>query len=114
MWYPPPPTSRSPRTRFDPYAWRQVCPCRRVIVSSLRNCQSFHLRSLAETKTEVTDTSKSSQEAERKSKKKKEDDEVVQVEVTAKLGGIAVTVTSVEGDLSHIIIGGNYLGLFFF
>lgn len=66
-----------------------------------------------ETKTEVTDTSKSSQEAERKSKKKKEDDEVVQVEVTAKLGGIAVTVTSVEGDLSHIIIGGNYLGLFF-
>ena len=66
-----------------------------------------------ETKTEVTDTSKSSQVAERKSKKKKEDDEVVQVEVTAKLGGIAVTVTSVKGDLSHIIIGGNYLGLFF-
>ena len=61
-----------------------------------------------ETKTEDTDTSKSSQVAERKSKKKKEDDEVVQIEVTAKLGGIAVTVTSVEGDLSHIIIGGNY------
>ena len=61
-----------------------------------------------ETKTEVTDTSKSSQEAERKSKKKKEDDEVVQIKVTAKLGGIAVTVTSVEGDFSHIIIAGNY------
>jgi len=64
------------------------------------------------TKTEVTDTSKLSQVAERKSKKKKEDDEVVQIEVTAKLGGIAVTVTSVEGDLSHIIIGGNYSGPF--
>lgn len=61
-----------------------------------------------ETKTEVTDTSKSSQVAERKNNKKKEDDEVVQIEVTAKLGAIAVTVTSLEGDLSHIIIGGNY------
>lgn len=38
----------SPRRRFDPYAWRQICPCRRVIIiSSLRNCQSIHLRSLA-------------------------------------------------------------------
>ena len=61
-----------------------------------------------ETKTEVTDTSKSSQVAERKNNKKKEDDEVVQIEVTAKLGAIAVTVTSVEGDFSLIIIGGNY------
>ena len=45
----------------------------------------------------------------KKSKKKKEDEEEVQIEVTAKLGGIGVTVTSLDGDLSHIIVGGKCL-----
>ena len=42
-----------------------------------------------------------------KGKKKKDDKDEIQIEVTAKLGGIGVTVTSVEGDLSHIIVGGE-------
>ena len=44
-----------------------------------------------------------------KSKKKKDEQEEVQIEVTAKLGRIGVTVTSVDGDLSHIIVGGRCL-----
>ena len=46
-----------------------------------------------------------------KGKKKKEDSkDEIQIEMTAKLGGIDVTVTSVEGDLTHVIVGGE--GLF--
>ena len=44
-----------------------------------------------------------------KGKKKKDDKDEIQIEITAKLGGIGVTVTSVEGDLSHIIVGGESL-----
>ena len=45
-----------------------------------------------------------------KGKKKKDSKDEIQIEVTAKLGGIDVTVTSVEGDLIHVIVGGE--GLF--
>ena len=45
-----------------------------------------------------------------KGKKKKDSKDEIQIEVTAKLGGIDVTVTSVEGDLTHVFIGGE--GLF--
>ncbi|KAL9987728.1 hypothetical protein ACROYT_G002079 [Oculina patagonica] len=41
-----------------------------------------------------------------KGKKKKDDKDEIQIEVTARLGGIGVTVTSVDGDLSHVIVGG--------
>ena len=45
-----------------------------------------------------------------KGKKKKEDSkDEIQIEMTAKLGGIDVTVTSVEGDLTHVIVGGEGL-----
>lgn len=37
----------------------------------------------------------------------------MQIEVIAKLGGIGVTVTSLEGDLSHIIVGGRCQSLEF-
>ncbi|XP_068741113.1 intermembrane lipid transfer protein VPS13A-like [Montipora capricornis] len=42
----------------------------------------------------------------RQIRKKENNGEEVQVKVTAKLGGIGVTVTSTVGELSHIIIGG--------
>ena len=45
-----------------------------------------------------------------KGKKKKDSKDEIQIEVTTKLGGINVTVTSVEGDLTHVIVGGE--GLF--
>ena len=45
-----------------------------------------------------------------KGKKKRDGKDEIQIEVTAKLGGIDVTVTSVEGDLTHVFIGGE--GLF--
>ena len=44
-----------------------------------------------------------------KGKKKKDNKDGIQIEVTAKLGGIGVTVTSVEGDLIHVIVGGEEL-----
>ena len=44
-----------------------------------------------------------------KGKKKKDSKDGIQIEVTAKLGGIGVTVTSVEGDLIHVIVGGQEL-----
>ena len=44
-----------------------------------------------------------------KGKKKKDSKDGIQIEVTAKLGGIGVTVTSVEGDLIHVIVGGEEL-----
>lgn len=58
-------------------------------------------------KTEVEDDTQALQAGAKKSKNKKEDEEEVQIEVTAKLGGIGVTVTSLDGDLSHIIVGGK-------
>ena len=42
-----------------------------------------------------------------KGKKKKDGKDEIQIEVTANLGGIGVTVTSVNGDLTHIIVGGE-------
>ena len=45
-----------------------------------------------------------------KGKKKKDSKDEIQIEVTTKLGGINVTVTSVEGDLTNVIVGGE--GLF--
>ena len=42
-----------------------------------------------------------------KGKKKRDGKDEIQIEVTAKLEGIDVTVTSVEGDLTHVIIGGE-------
>ena len=42
-----------------------------------------------------------------KGKKKKDGKDEIQLEVTAKLGEIGVTVTSVDGDLTHIIVGGE-------
>ena len=45
-----------------------------------------------------------------KGKKNKDSKNEIQIEVTTKLGGINVTVTSVEGDLAHVIVGGE--GLF--
>ena len=59
-------------------------------------------------KTDVPGSTQASKAAAQKSRKKREDDEEVQIEVTAKLGGIGVTVTSVEGDLSHVVVGGRY------
>ena len=60
-------------------------------------------------KTEDQGATEAAQAALRKSKKRKDEQEEVQIEVTAKLGGIGVTVTSVDGDLSHIIVGGRCL-----
>lgn len=59
------------------------------------------------TKAEGKDGDQASLAVVPKGKKKKDDKDQIQIEVTAKLGGIGVTVTSVEGDLSHIIVGGE-------
>ena len=62
------------------------------------------------TKTKGQDKNKTSELVAPKGKKKKDDKDgkdEIQIEVTAKLGGIDVTVTSVEGDLTHVIIGGE-------
>lgn len=59
------------------------------------------------TKTEGQLESQDSQAVAPKGKKKKDDKDEIQIEVTAKLGGIGVTVTSVDGDLSHVIVGGK-------
>ena len=60
-----------------------------------------------DTKTEGRDENKTSGLSTPKGKKKKDIKDEIQIEVTAKLGGIDVTVTSVEGDLTHVIIGGE-------
>ena len=60
-----------------------------------------------DTKTEGRDENKTSELSTPKGKKKKDIKDEIQIEVTAKLGGIHVTVTSVEGDLTHVIIGGE-------
>ena len=62
------------------------------------------------TKTKGQDENKTSELVAPKGKKKKDGKDEIQIEVTAKLGGIGVTVTSVEGDLTHVFIGGE--GLF--
>ena len=59
------------------------------------------------TKTKGQDENKTSKLVSPKGKKKKDGKDEIQIEVTAKLGGIDVTVTSVEGDLTHVIIGGE-------
>ena len=59
------------------------------------------------TKTKAQDENKTSELSTPKGKKKKDIKDEIQIEVTAKLGGIHVTVTSVEGDLTHVIIGGE-------
>ena len=59
------------------------------------------------TKAEGKDSFQVSQDIVPKGKKKKDGKDEIQIEVTAKLGGIGVTVTSVGGDLSHIIVGGE-------
>lgn len=59
------------------------------------------------TKTEGQEDNEESQAIAPKGKKKKDDKDEIQIEVTAKLGGIGVTVTSVGGDLSHVIVGGK-------
>ena len=64
------------------------------------------------TKTKVQDENKTSELVAPKGKTKKDSKDEIQIEVTAKLGGIDVTVTSVEGDLTHVFIGGE--GLFSF
>ena len=58
-------------------------------------------------KTEDQPDSPESQAVSPKGKKKKDDKDEIQIEVKAKLGGIGVTVTSVEGDLSHVKVGGK-------
>ena len=58
-------------------------------------------------KAAVKDDPQASQTVAQKGKMKKGDQEEVHIEVTAKLGVIGVTVTSLEGDLSHIIVGGR-------
>ena len=65
------------------------------------------LVSADDTKTEGRDENKTSELSTPKGKKKKDIKDEIQIEVTAKLGGIDVTVTSVEGDLTHVIIGGE-------
>ena len=62
------------------------------------------------TKTKAQDENKTSKLVGPKGKEKKDSKDEIQIEVTAKLGGIDVTVTSVEGDLTHVFIGGE--GLF--
>ena len=62
------------------------------------------------TKTKAQDENKTSELVAPKGKTKKDSKDEIQIEVTAKLGGIHVTVTSVEGDLTHVFIGGE--GLF--
>ena len=62
------------------------------------------------TKTKAQDENKTSKLVGPKGKEKKDIKDEIQIEVTAKLGGIGVTVTSVEGDLTHVIVGGE--GLF--
>ena len=59
------------------------------------------------TKTKGQDENKTSELSTPKCKKNKDSKDEIQIEVTAKLGGIGVTVTSVEGDLTHVIIGGE-------
>ena len=59
------------------------------------------------TKTKGQDENKTSKLVAPKDKEKKDSKDEIQIEVTAKLGGIDVTVTSVEGDLTHVIIGGE-------
>ena len=59
------------------------------------------------TKTKGQDENKTSELVAPKDKEKKDSKDEIQIEVTAKLGGIDVTVTSVEGDLTHVIIGGE-------
>ena len=61
-------------------------------------------------KTKGRYVNKTSEPVTPKGKKKKDSKDEIQIEVTAKLGGIDVTVTSVEGDLIHVIVGGE--GLF--
>ena len=65
------------------------------------------LVSAESTKTKGQDENKTSKLVAPKGKKKKDGKDEIQIEVTAKLGGIDVTVTSVEGDLTHVIIGGE-------
>ena len=59
------------------------------------------------TKAEGKDGDQLSQDIVPKGKKKKDGKDEIQIEVKAKLGGIGVTVTSIDGDLSHIIVGGE-------
>ena len=59
------------------------------------------------TKTKGEDENKTSELVAPKGKTKKDSKDEIQIEVIAKLGGIHVTVTSVEGDLTHVIIGGE-------
>lgn len=59
------------------------------------------------TKAEGKDSDQVSRDIVPKGKKKKDGKDEIQIEVTARLGGIGVTVTSVDGDLSHIIVGGE-------
>ena len=59
------------------------------------------------TKTKAQDENKTSELVGPKGKEKKDSKDEIQIEVIAKLGGIDVTVTSVEGDLTHVIIGGE-------
>ena len=59
------------------------------------------------TKTKGQDENKTSELVAPKGKEKRDGKDEIQIEVTAKLGGIDVTVTSVEGDLTHVIIGGK-------
>ena len=66
--------------------------------------------SVDSTKTKVQNENKTSELVAPKGKTKKDSKDEIQIEVTAKLGGIDVTVTSVEGDLTHVFIGGE--GLF--
>ena len=60
-------------------------------------------------KTKGRYVNKTSEPVTPKGKKKKDSKDGIQIEVTAKLGGIGVTVTSVEGDLIHVIVGGEEL-----
>ena len=59
------------------------------------------------TKAEGKDGDQASQGIVPKGKKKKGGKDEIQIKVTANLEGIGVTVTSVDGDLSHIIVGGE-------
>ena len=59
------------------------------------------------TKTKAQDENRTSKLVGPKGKEKKDSKDEIQIEVTAKLEGIDVTVTSVEGDLTHVIIGGE-------
>ena len=67
------------------------------------------LGSAESTKTKGQYVNKTSELVAPKGKKKKDGKDEIQIEVTAKLGGIGVTVTSVEGDLTHAFIGGEVL-----